>query len=82
MQADRIKKAVETKIKHVFKTSLKSIEIKFGDKFDGYDQMRAEILRVGNNAIRELKELVNDEFGIDEESLTKVRINKETNNGS
>jgi hypothetical protein len=50
-------KALETKIKHVFKTALRCIEIKFGTQFDGYDQMRREILRVGNNAIRELREL-------------------------
>lgn len=58
MNQDYLKVALETKIKHVFKTSLKCIEIKFGTDFDGYDRMRAEILRVGNNAIRELKEIV------------------------
>jgi len=77
MSAEKIKKALDTKIKHVFKTALRCLEIKFGTGFEGYEQMRAEILRVGNNAIRELKELVNEEFGIEEpDHETKVRINR------
>lgn len=76
MNVDRINKALESKIKHVFKTCLKGIEIRFGDQFDGYEQLRSEILRVGNNAIRELKEVLSDECGEDfTESETKVRMN-------
>ena len=66
--ADKIKRAVETKVKHVWKTALKCVEIKFGDKFEGYDQLRAEILRVGNNARRELLELINEEFDLPQEN--------------
>lgn len=82
MSPQAIKDAIQTKVKHVFKTSLKCIEIKFGNEFEGYDQMRSEILRVGNNAIRELKELINEKFDLpEEEFITKVRFkNKEKDN--
>lgn len=77
MDLQKVDRAVETKIKHVFKTALRCIEIKFGDEFEGYEQMRSEILRVGNNAIREIRELMTDESG---ENLinkkTEVRIRR------
>ncbi len=75
MSAEKINRALETKIKHVFKTALRCVEIKFGDQFEGYDMLRSEILRTGNNAIRELKELVNSELGeTGEEEPTKVKV--------
>lgn len=73
-KAEKISRAVETKTKHLFKTALRCIEIKFGDNFEGYDRMRSEILRVGNNTIRELKELIGDEFGLEDQEATQVRI--------
>jgi len=72
---DVLKKVVESKIKNVFGTSLRTIEIAFGTDFDEYEKIRSEILRVGNNAIREIKELINAEFGIEEEpEEVKVRF--------
>ena len=81
MNADDINRTAAVKIKHVFKTALRCIEIKFGNEFDGYEQMRSEILRAGNNAIRELREVTNEAFGIEDDyEPTKVRIvNRERN---
>ncbi len=79
-----LKKVVESKIKNVFFTSLRTIELAFGTDFDEYEKMRSEILRVGNNSIREIKELINAEFGI-EEAPEQVKVkftnNKEKANG-
>lgn len=41
-------------ITRVFVESLKYIEIKFGTDFDGYEEIRSAILRIGNDAIRDM----------------------------
>ncbi|MHA2111273.1 MAG: hypothetical protein ACXADW_11470 [Candidatus Hodarchaeales archaeon] len=76
---------IEKRIKKVFVTALKCIEIKFGKEFPGYEELRSEILREGNDAIRDLKELISKGYNIEEipnEVLTFRFIGKENNNGS
>lgn len=57
--------AVERRIKKVFVTALKCVEIKFGKDFDGYDTLRAEILREGNDAIRDLREVIKEGYNVE-----------------
>jgi len=51
-------------IKDVFVGSLNAIENKLGKTFPSYPQLRAEILRVGNDKIREMHDLL-DSFNIE-----------------
>lgn len=52
-------------IKEVFVGSLRAIETRLGDGFDGYAGLRSEILRLGNDCLRKMHEgldKVNVEF--------------------
>lgn len=53
-------------ITSVFVQALKCIELKFGKNFEGYEQLRSEILRAGNNAIRDLSDVIGLRFNVEE----------------
>ncbi len=57
---DLLAAQIDAKITKVFSTCLEAIEIRFGDEFDGYRHLRSKILRVGNDAKRELREALKD----------------------
>ena len=63
--ADFLKTYLAQKIKSVFVKALTCVEIRFGQEFDGYAPMRAEILRIGNDAIRECENLIDERFIIE-----------------
>lgn len=63
--ADILKKKIRYSITSVFKTTLDMVELKFGKNFDGYEDLRAKILRTGNDAIRELEESINSKYNIE-----------------
>lgn len=56
-------------IKSVFVGSLNAVENKLGKSFPAYDQLRAEILRIGNDRIRDMHEILND-FNVEAISKT------------
>jgi hypothetical protein len=64
--ADRLKIIIEKYIKSVFVGALKCVEIKFGKQFDGHDVIRREVLRLGNDAIRELHEIIDNHYNVEE----------------
>jgi hypothetical protein len=57
-----LKKVVDKKVRGVFAKALTCIEIKFGKNFEGYAAIRAEILRAGNDAIREIGNFIDERF--------------------
>lgn len=59
-----LKKQVEHEVRKVFRTALTCIEMRFGDDFDGFPALRAQILRVGNDAIRELSRIIDEEYNL------------------
>lgn len=63
--AEVLKEKVRKEIKNVFKKALVCVEIKFGKDFDGYAAMRAEILRAGNDAIRNIDTVIDGRFNIE-----------------
>lgn len=63
--SNELKTIINKEIKKVFVECLKCIEIKFGDKFDGYDQIRKTILRIGNDSIRDLSEKIDKSYNIE-----------------
>jgi len=56
--AASLKESLNKRVKFVFVTALECIEMRFGKAFDGYDELRAKILRVGNDAVRAIEEMV------------------------
>lgn len=64
--SDKLKTLVRNTIKKVFVNSLKVIEIRFGKDFNGYVQLRSEILRTGNDAIRDIEDIIEQHFNIEE----------------
>lgn len=81
--SDNLKRLLEYKIKKVFIGSLKCIEIKFGTNFDGFEQIRKEILRLGNDAIRDLHNSIDSSFNIEQvpDVLTVRFLSKGNDNG-
>ena len=63
-------------LKSVFVGSLNAVENKLGKNFPAYSQLRAEILRIGNDKIREMHEMLN-EFNIEAISATNEFSHKE-----
>ena len=62
--SDFLKKRMEVRVKRLYVSALECIEIKFGREFDGYEEIRAKILREGNDAVRDLSKIV-DEFRVE-----------------
>jgi hypothetical protein len=71
-----LKRETRNQINKVFVSALELIEIKFGRDFDGYAELRAKILRVGNDAIRHLDELIDNNYNVQKVPNLLV-INKE-----
>lgn len=57
--------AAERRMKKIFVTALRCVEIRFGKEFDGYGQLRAEILRIGNDMVREFREEVEAKYNVE-----------------
>lgn len=76
--SEALKNIVERKIKSTYVGALKCIEIKFGTNFEGYEQIRREILRIGNDAIRDISSTIDSSFNIEQipEVLTIKFIDK------
>ncbi len=63
--ADFLKTLLAKQIKNVFTKSLRCIEMRFGKDFEGYDSIRKEILRSGNDAIREMERIIDERFNVE-----------------
>lgn len=63
--ATNLKAQVAKEVKSVFITALKCIEMKFGRDFDGFEAIRAEILRAGNDAIRRVEDVLDTRYNIE-----------------
>ena len=50
-------------IRAVYKTALDSIELRFGREFEGFKELRARILRAGNDAVRKIEAAFEEEDG-------------------
>jgi len=74
--SDLLKSVVEKKIRKVFVNSLRIIEMKWGKSFDGYEEIRAEILRNGNDAVRDVRKLIADKFNVEEISDVETVVFK------
>lgn len=61
-----LNKYIEDSIKNVFIGALSCIEIRFGKDFEGYKEIRADILRKGNDSIRKLHEVIENRFNIEQ----------------
>jgi hypothetical protein len=64
--ASVLKQMIHHHIKRVFVSALKIIEIKFGKNFEGYEALRAEILRTGNDSIRDIEKAIDTRFNIEQ----------------
>ncbi len=52
-------------VKELFKEILSLVEIKFGKEFDGYKEVRAKILRSGNDCIRDISDKIVHDFNVE-----------------
>lgn len=78
ISARNLKEFTERKIKKVYVGALRCIEIRFGNSFDGYDQLRREILRIGNDAIREFSQALDSSFNVEQiPDVLTIKFNKE-----
>lgn len=59
-----LKREIKRQIKRVFVSDLELMEIKFGRDFEGYEELRAKILRNGNDAIRYIEELLDRSYNV------------------
>lgn len=79
---NELKSLAYAQIKRVFVKALKCIEIKFGKNFDGYLDMRAEILRAGNDAYRLISETIDSDFNIEKiPNILTIRFGKDEDEG-
>lgn len=72
-----LKEDIKRRITFVYVTLLECLEIKFGKNFEGYNEMRAKFLRVGNDAIRNIDEKIDKFYNI-EKVLPTTIIMRET----
>jgi hypothetical protein len=56
---EHLRTLIYTSIKAVFVGSLRAVETRLGDDFPQYSGLRAEILRIGNDAVREMHKYLN-----------------------
>jgi hypothetical protein len=63
--AQSFKREMARHLTRIFVQSLECVEIRFGREFDGYDEIRAKILRVGNNAKREVERIVDEQYNVE-----------------
>ena len=60
-------KAINYKLmKSIFVGALRTFEMKFGKDFEGHDQVKSEVFRLGNDAVREFERILDDFFNIEE----------------
>lgn len=52
-------------LRKVFVNCLNIVEMKWGKHFDGYEEVRANILRTGNDAVRDLCKTIEEDFNIE-----------------
>lgn len=68
MKNDKEKKEyIIGNIKAVYKVALDSIELRFGRDFEGFKELRARILRTGNDAIRKIEAVFDEKDDSKEE---------------
>jgi hypothetical protein len=60
-----LKSDVAKEITKVFGTALRCIEIKFGRHFEGFEVLRAEILRSGNDSIRKIGDVIDNRYNVE-----------------
>jgi len=65
---DHLRYLLYNQIKNVFVGSLSAIENKMGRDFPLYPQLRAEILRLGNNEVRKMHQIL-DSFNVEAASF-------------
>lgn len=76
--AQTLKIQVAKEVKSVFVTALKCIEMKFGRDFEGFEIMRAEILRAGNDAIRHVEDVLDNRYNVElVPTITTINFNKD-----
>lgn len=63
--SEALQELVGQSIKKVFVGCLNAIEMKFGKNFDGYDILRANVLRLGNDSIREIQDKIGEDFNVE-----------------
>ncbi len=64
--AKNLKMEINIQIKNVFKSALRAIEIKYGPNSEGFDIIRSEILRAGNNAIRNVEVVIDNRYLVEQ----------------
>jgi hypothetical protein len=64
--ANLLKTLVEKEIKGVFKNALRCIEMRFGRDFEGFETIRRDILRSGNDSIRKVSEMIDGNFNVEQ----------------
>jgi hypothetical protein len=72
--SENLKSLIERRIKSVFKTSLKCLELTVGKEHPGFEGARKEILRAGNDAIRDLREHIDRQYAITQKEVTVVKV--------
>lgn len=77
---DHLRYLLYNQIKNTFVGSLSAVENKLGKDFSLYPQLRAEILRVGNNEIRKMHKIL-DSFNIEAVSFVDEFENQEKRQG-
>lgn len=63
--ANLLKAQVAKEIKNVFITALRCIEMRFGRNFEGFESIRSEILRAGNEAIRQSEIVIDNGYNVE-----------------
>lgn len=71
---DTLNSLVERRIKSVFKTSLKCLELTVGKDHPGFEGARKEILRAGNDAIRDIREHIERQYKVEKLDVTVVKV--------
>jgi hypothetical protein len=60
-----LKAQMAKQIKNVFITALRCIEMRFGRNFEGFESIRSEILRAGNEAIRQVEVVIDNGYNVE-----------------
>jgi hypothetical protein len=60
-----LKREINKQMTHIFVTALECIEIRFGRDFEGYNELRSKILRVGNDSKRNLEQAIDSGFNVE-----------------
>lgn len=63
--ASDLKNKVKKEVTGVFTTALSAIELALGKEFEGYERLRKAILDAGNDAVRNVAELIDSKYNIE-----------------